>query len=110
LPLPHGVATDDTYVRAVLAGNAEIGWVCYALRHGDRPGRGWLYRLDIDPSFRSQGYGTATVATVEADLAARGVLRMGVGVPGGNAGALRLADRLGYTLMSQQMAKELPSG
>ena len=109
LPLPHGLATEDTYVRAVLADDEQIGWVCYALQHADRPGMGWLYRLDIDPSFRSRGYGTATVAAVEAELVTRGVRRMGVGVPGGNAGALRLAERLGYTLMSQQMAKDLPA-
>jgi ribosomal protein S18 acetylase RimI-like enzyme len=109
LPLPHGVATEDTYVRAVLAGDAQIGWVCYALSHGDRPGMGWIYRLDIDPSFRSRGHGTATLAAVEADLVTRGVRRVGLGVPGGNAGALRLAERLGFALMSQQMAKKLPA-
>jgi GNAT superfamily N-acetyltransferase len=109
LPLPNGVATEGIHVRAVLADDAEIGWVCYALSYLGRPGMGWLYRLDIDPSFRSRGYGAATVAAVEADLVARGVRRMGVGVPGGNAGALRLAERLGYPPMSQQMAKELPA-
>jgi ribosomal protein S18 acetylase RimI-like enzyme len=108
-PLPHGLDTEDVYLRAVFADDAEVGWVCYGLRHPTRPGFGWLFRLDIDPAFRSHGYGTATVAVVEADLVARGVPRIGLSVPGRNAGARRLADRLGFTVTAQQMAKRLPA-
>ena len=109
LPLEHGLDTEGLFLRAVFADDAEVGWVCYALRHPNRPGTGWLYRLDIDPAFRSRGYGTATIALVEAELGARGVRRIGTAVPGRNAGARRLADRLGYTLAAQQMAKKVPA-
>jgi ribosomal protein S18 acetylase RimI-like enzyme len=108
-PLEHGLDTEGVFLRAVLADDAEVGWVCYALRHPTIPGTGWIYRLDIDPAFRSRGYGTATVVLVEADLVARGVRRIGTAVPGCNAGAQRLADRLGYALTAQQMSKSLPA-
>lgn len=107
-PLEHGLDTEGVFVRAVFADDAEVGWVCYALRHPIGSGTGWLYRLDIDPAFRSRGYGTATIALVEAELGARGVRLNGTSVPGRNAGAQRLADRLGYTLTAQQMDKHLP--
>ena len=109
LPLEHGLDTEGVFLRAVFADDAEVGWVCYALHHPNRPGMGWLYRLDIDPAFRSRGYGTATIALVEAEVGARGLRRVGTAVPGRNAGAQRLADRLGYTLSAQQMAKNVPA-
>jgi len=108
-PLPHGLETEGVVLRAVFADDAEVGWVCYNVCHPNRPGYGWLLRLDIDPAFRSRGYGTATIAIVAADLAARQVTRMGMSVPGRNAGALRLAERLGFTLTAQQMTKPLAS-
>jgi len=104
-PLEHGLDTEGVFLRGVFAEDTEVGWICYALRHPTRPGSGWIYRLDIDPAFRSRGYGTATVALVEAELAARGVRRIGTAVPGCNAGAQRLADRLGFALTAQQMSK-----
>jgi len=108
-PLPHGLETEGAVLRAVFADDAEVGWVCYNVRHPDWPGYGWLYRLDIDPAYRSRGYGTATIAVVAADMAARKLTRMGMTVPGRNAGALRLAERLGFTPTAQQMVKPLTS-
>jgi ribosomal protein S18 acetylase RimI-like enzyme len=108
-PLEYGLDTEGVFLRAVFADNAEVGWVCYALRHPTMPGTGWIYRLDIDPAFRSRGYGSAAVALAEADLLACGVRRIGTAVPGCNAGAQRLADRLGYALTAQQMSKSLPA-
>jgi mycothiol synthase len=105
--LPQGLDTQGVFVRAVFADDAEVGWVCYALRHPARAGVGWLARLDIDPAFRGHGHGTATVAVVLAELAACGVRRISAGVPGGNTGARRLADRFGFALQAQQMARNL---
>jgi RimJ/RimL family protein N-acetyltransferase len=106
-PLEHSLDTEGVFLRGVFAEDAEVGRVCYARGHPTRPGSGWIYRLDIDPAFRSRGYGTATVALVEAELGARGVRRIGTAVPGCNAGAQRLADRLGYAQTAQQMSKYL---
>jgi ribosomal protein S18 acetylase RimI-like enzyme len=107
-PLPHGLDTEDISVGTVVAADAEVGWVCYGRRAPNRPGMGWLHRLDIDPAYRGRGYGTAAVQVVEADLASCGVGSLGVAVAGGNHGARRLAERLGYTLTAQQMEKNLP--
>jgi ribosomal protein S18 acetylase RimI-like enzyme len=96
-------------VRTLIAGETEVGWVCYTRRHFNRTGMGWLYRLDVDPAYRSLGYGTAAVKVVEADLAAHGIGSVGLAVAGGNVGARGLADRLGYELMAQQMEKKLPA-
>jgi RimJ/RimL family protein N-acetyltransferase len=106
--LPYGLGTEDVSVGTVVAEDAEVGWVCYGRRTPDRPGMGWLHRLDIDPAYRGRGCGTAAVRAVEADLASYGVGRLGVAVAGGNHGARRLAERLGYTLTAQQMEKNLP--
>ncbi len=107
--LPRGAATDGMVLRTVLAEGEAVGWVWAGPPPRPRPGTGWLHAIEIDERHRDRGYGSAAVAAVEAELAQRGYRSMGLNVHGLNTGATRLYERLGYRLLSQQMAKDLPS-
>jgi ribosomal protein S18 acetylase RimI-like enzyme len=106
--LPRGVRTGGMILRTVTADGVPVGWVWAGLPAPPRPGLGWLHHIEIDESCRGRGHGRAAIAAVEAELARRGVRRMGLNVPGVNTGARRLCDRLGYRVLAQQMAKDLP--
>jgi mycothiol synthase len=107
--LPRGVRTKGMILRTVTADGVPVGWVWAGLPAPPRPGLGWLHHIEIDEACRGRGHGRAAVAAVEAELARRGVRRMGLNVHGANTGARRLCDRLGYRLLAQQMAKDLPA-
>jgi mycothiol synthase len=107
--LPHGTRTDGMILRTVAADGVPIGWVWAGLPAPPRPGLGWLHHLEIDEPHRSRGYGRAAVAAIEAELVRRGVASLGLHVDGSDLGARRFADRLGYRLLAQQMAKDLPA-
>jgi GNAT superfamily N-acetyltransferase len=104
--LPQGRATAEIYARTVRVREREVGWVLFGLGLPGHPGTGWIHRLDIDREFRGHGYGTAVVAAVETDLAARGVQRLGAGLV--SPRLYESADRHGYDLLAQQMSKGLP--
>ncbi|WP_172898787.1 MULTISPECIES: GNAT family N-acetyltransferase [unclassified Actinoplanes] len=96
--------TPATVNAAVVAGGRAVGWVSYSPRHFSRPRSGGIYRLDIDPPYRSVGYGTAAVRAVLTELA---------GLPGVLTSVPRPAvwlHRLGFRLSAQHMAHELPTG
>src|SRR5690349_23012861 len=110
--LPRGVRTRGMLLRTVAAGGVPVGWVWVGLPAPQRPGLGWLHHLGIDPAHRGRGHGRAAVAAVEAELVRRGVRRLGFEVYGSDAGARRLrgrCDQLGYRVLAQQMAKDLPA-
>jgi len=107
-PLPQGVKTDDVEVCAIVADGTEVGSLCYTWRHWSRTEMGWIYRLDIDEACRGRGLGSGTVAAVEAALAGRGVASVGIALPGSLALG-DAAERLGYTVIAQQMEKSLPA-
>jgi mycothiol synthase len=107
--LPQGARTRGMLLRTVLAAGEPVGWLWAALPAPPRPSMGWLHHIGIDEEFRSRGYGRRAIAAIEAELVRRGVRRMGLNVHGSNDGARRLYERLGYGLISQQMAKDLPA-
>jgi ribosomal protein S18 acetylase RimI-like enzyme len=105
--LPRGQRTPDTILRTVWAEGASVGWLWAALPDPSRPGLGWLHHLGIDECFRGRGYGRRAVAATEAELLRRGVPRLGVTVAGADEDARRFCARLGYTLLAQQMVKDV---
>ncbi|AGZ45036.1 GNAT family N-acetyltransferase [Actinoplanes friuliensis] len=107
--LPHGRGTEGMILRTVLAKGEPVGWLWAAMPAPPRPGMGWLHNLDIDEPFRSRGYGAGAIAAVEAELVHRGVRSLGLNVHGANDRARKLYERLGYELLAQQMAKDLPA-
>jgi mycothiol synthase len=107
--LPHGARTEGMILRTVVADGVPVGWVWAGLPVPSRPGLGWLHTIEIDEPYRSRGYGRAAIAAIEAELVRRGVHTMGLNVHGANTGARRLYERLGYRVLAQQMAKDLPA-
>ena len=107
--LPDGARTEGMILRTVVAGGVAVGWVWAGLPAPPRPGLGWLHTIEIDEPYRSQGYGRAAIAAVEAGLVRRGVRSMGLDVHGDNTGAQRLYERLGYRVVARQMARDLPA-
>jgi ribosomal protein S18 acetylase RimI-like enzyme len=105
--LPRGAATEGMILRTVVARGVPVGWVWAGLS-APRPGMGWLHNVEIDEAHRNRGYGRAAIAAIEAELVRRGIPGMGLNVHGSNIGARRLYTRLGYRLLAQQMAKDLP--
>ena len=103
---PNGVRTEGLSVCTAYADGREAGWVWYALPNPGRPTIGLISHLEIAPAERRRGLGGATVAAVENALAARGVPKVGLVVPG-RPEALGFAGTLGMTLASQQMVKDL---
>jgi ribosomal protein S18 acetylase RimI-like enzyme len=64
--------------------------------------RAYLYGFRIRPPYRNLGIGTHMMAVVEGDLAQRGLHWLTLNVTVENAGAIRLYERLGYTIVAAE--------
>jgi ribosomal protein S18 acetylase RimI-like enzyme len=106
--LPDGDRTGGNILRTAMVRGEPVGWVWAAMPAPNLPGLGWLHHVGIDEAFRRRGYGRSVIAAVEAELVRRGVRGLGLNVDGSNEEARRLFERLGYGLLAQQMAKDLP--
>jgi mycothiol synthase len=107
--LPRGPATEGAILRTVWAGNDEVGWVWAGLPSRARPGMGWLHNIEVDAPYRSKGFGSLVIAAMQREFQHRGLRSMGLNVHGYNVRAQALYERLGFELMAQQMAKDLPA-
>ena len=107
--LPLGAQTPDTILRTVMAEGRAVGWL-WAGRPPvpASPELSWLHHIELDEPHRNRGHGRRAIAAIEAEVAGRGASRLGLNVHGSNAGARRLYQRLGYRLLAQQMARNLP--
>lgn len=106
--LPHGLDTEKAILRTARSGGTDIGWVWVTLPGAaGRPEMAWVHNIDVDPEHQGKGYGRAIMLAVEAELASRGVDRLGLNVFGHNTRAIRLYESLGFQVMAQQMAKTL---
>lgn len=65
--------------------------------------------LAVEEPDRRRGRATVAALAAEEVLRSWGCRRVRVSVPAGSAGALRMADSLGYAEYSRNMAKELPA-
>ncbi|GAA2542378.1 hypothetical protein GCM10010435_07540 [Winogradskya consettensis] len=106
--LPQGPETEGVQLRTVVAEGVEVGWVWSGVSQRS-PGMGWLHNIEIDPAFRSRGYGSLVIAAVQQELARRGLRSIGLNVHGYNVRAMALYQRLGFEVLAQQMAKNLPA-
>ena len=55
-----------------------------------------MFALDVGPSFRNRGVGTALIRAIEKMAFERGMKRVNLEVALDNGGAIRLYERLGY--------------
>ncbi|WP_155368391.1 GNAT family N-acetyltransferase [Catellatospora vulcania] len=108
LVLPQGLDSELALLRSAQVDGETIGWV-WAMLPGapGRPEMAWLHNIDVDPEHQSRGFGRAVMLAVEDELRRHGVTRFGLNVFGGNTRAIALYESLGFTVMSQQMAKTL---
>ncbi|WP_037908996.1 GNAT family N-acetyltransferase [Actinacidiphila yeochonensis] len=104
--LPEGVATPDTTLVVLQAGGEPIGngW----LRHGYLPGVTFGYSLLVHPEFRGRGHGRSAMAVGEQITAAVGDEALMFNVFGGNEVAMSLYTAVGYSVLEETRADELP--
>lgn len=67
----------------------------------------FLYDIEVDEQHRGRGYGRALLTAAEEAARSRGVAALELNVFGGNATAIALYERAGYTVVQQQMRTRL---
>jgi ribosomal protein S18 acetylase RimI-like enzyme len=106
--LPDGVATERMLLYIGEADRERIGWIWLALPGvANHPDTAWVYNVVVDAAHRGKGYGRGLMLAAERELVERGVSRLGLNVFGTNKTAIRLYERLGYQVLTQQMTKPL---
>jgi GNAT superfamily N-acetyltransferase len=101
--LPHGLATEGTWIWVVEADGRRVGTVFLGLRDGGA----WLYDITIDPAERGKGYGRGAMTAVEEEARMLGHDKIALNVWGGNEVARGLYRSLGWSEESVQMRKRL---
>jgi ribosomal protein S18 acetylase RimI-like enzyme len=105
--LPDGLDTPNSLLRTGRDGDEVVGWLWLALPGGRRPTMAWVHNVVVLPGHRGRGYGRALMRAAEAEVAARGIGRLGLNVFAANTTAVALYESLGYAVTAQQMAKSV---
>jgi ribosomal protein S18 acetylase RimI-like enzyme len=58
--------------------------------------RGWIYSVAVDAKYRRRGIATALIRRLEADLIARGCMKINLQVRTSNAAVIAFYETLGY--------------
>jgi ribosomal protein S18 acetylase RimI-like enzyme len=107
--LPDGLATDGMLLlKGVRLDGTPVGVLWIGLNHprGTRD-CAFLYDIEVEQEYRGAGYGQALLAAGEDAVRARGVSALELNVFGDNRRAIRLYETSGYTVVTQQMRKNL---
>jgi ribosomal protein S18 acetylase RimI-like enzyme len=96
--LPDGLATPDTSLVVLAAGDERVGhlWV----RHHRSPGLSYVYDVEVDEAHRGRGHGRAAMLVAERLARDAGDDVLGLHVFGFNTVARSLYRSLGYVLRS----------
>ena len=107
--LPEGPATQGHFLYSVRedAADAEVGTVWFALRDSGVGRSVWIYDIIINESFRRRGYASRTLELVEARAKELGAKSVELHVFGHNQGAQALYEKVGYSVTSITMAKQV---
>ena len=107
--LPEGPATQGHFLYSVRddAAEAEVGTVWFALRDSGVGRYVWIYDIIINESFRRRGYASRTLELVEARAKELGAKSVELHVFGHNQGAQALYEKVGYSVTSITMAKQV---
>jgi ribosomal protein S18 acetylase RimI-like enzyme len=103
--LPQDVSTPEHYLLCIEKKNNLIGYLWYKLlEHGES-----VFILDfvVFEQFRSKGYGTAALRTLEEHLAKSDVKQIKLRVAYHNKRALALYEKIGFNITGYNMAKTL---
>ena len=85
-----------------------VGVLWIGLNHPrGTPDCAFLYDVEVEQEYRGAGYGRALLTAGEDAVRARGVSAMELNVFSGNRRAIRLYETAGYTVVTQQMRKNL---
>jgi RimJ/RimL family protein N-acetyltransferase len=107
--LPDGPATKGHFLYSVRedAADAEVGTVWFALRDSGVGRSVWIYDIIINGNFRRRGYASRTLELVEARARELGAKSVELYVFGYNQGAQALYEKVGYSVTSITMAKQV---
>lgn len=105
--LPDAAPHNDpaTSIRQKLAVERELflvaeldGSVVGTVMGGYDGHRGWIYSVAVDPAQRRLGIGTALLRQLEADLQARGCLKVNLQVRASNRHVIAFYESLGFVV------------
>ncbi|HEY9102676.1 GNAT family N-acetyltransferase [Chitinimonas sp.] len=106
--LPQGRETPNHHFFDVIdTAGAAVGVLWFALNPGLAGAQAWVYEIMIQPQYRGQGLGRATMQAFEAEARNLGATSLGLNVFGYNEPALALYRSLGFLPTAIQMAKQL---
>ena len=84
-----------------LVGQAFVQLKMHDQTCADGRTRAYIHSFRVRPAMRNRGLGTALMDVVEQDLIQRGFREVTLNVAEENEGALRLYNRLGYTVLKK---------
>lgn len=108
-PLQQGEGGARSRPYEVRVNSRRVGELLIRAGTAFGPQVGEIGGLVIDPPDRRRGRATVAALAAEEVLRGWGCRRVRVSVPAGSPGGLRLAEVLGYTEYSRNMAKQLPA-
>jgi ribosomal protein S18 acetylase RimI-like enzyme len=106
--LPYGPDTPSMLLRTVTVAGDHVGHVWLGVRGPAGTTYGWIWDVYIDPGHRGRRYGAAAIHLAETEARTRfGISEVRLNVFAGNENAIRLYQRLGYSVSSQVMRRAL---
>ena len=104
---PDGVPADGHRIFTITVDEGDAGWLWIGPTADGTGGDWWIWDIEVHEAFRRRGIAEATMLLAEDSARAAGVTAIGLNVFGGNDTARRLYDRVGYSVTSLHMRKNL---
>ena len=104
--LPAGPQTPGMLLRTIAVDGEPVGHIWLGFRGPTEAQYGWVWSVYVHPQHRSQAHAERAIRLVEAEALERfGITEVRLNVFAVNRGAIRLYERLGYTVTSQVMRR-----
>lgn len=105
--LPEGLHTKDQKLSTVMDGDEAVGILWLHVKSNENDKRAFIYDIELDENQRGKGYGTATMAHLEAYAKEEGITQIGLHVFAHNKSALALYQKMGFEAAGYNMTKEI---